>query len=53
MLIACSKTLAAHSPLATRDAGGLLPPVEEIEMISRAIAAEVARGSAGWRRAAD
>ena len=45
MLIACSKTLAAHSPLATRDAGGLLPPVDEIEMISRAIAAEVARAA--------
>lgn len=45
MLITCSKTLAAHSPLATRETGGLLPPVEEIEMISRAIAAEVARAA--------
>ena len=45
MLIACSKTLAAHSPLATREVGGLLPSVEEIEMISRAIAAEVARAA--------
>lgn len=43
MLITCSKTLAAHSPLASRETGALLPPVEEIEMISRAIAAEVAR----------
>lgn len=42
MLITCSKTLAAHSPLASRETGALLPPVEEIEMISRAIAAEVA-----------
>ena len=45
MLITCSKTLAAHSPLATRETGGLLPPVEEIEMISRAIAADVARAA--------
>ena len=44
MLITCSKTLAAHSPLATRETGGL-PPVEEIEMISRAIAADVARAA--------
>jgi malate dehydrogenase (oxaloacetate-decarboxylating) len=42
MLITCSKTLAAHSPLATTGKGGLLPPVEEIEMISRAIALDVA-----------
>lgn len=45
MLITCSKTLAAHSPLASRETGALLPPVEEIEMISRAIAAEVARAA--------
>ena len=34
MLITCSKTLAAHSPLATRETGGLLPPVEEIETVA-------------------
>ncbi len=45
MLITCSKTLAAHSPMASRETGALLPPVEEIEMISRAIAAEVARAA--------
>ncbi|TCW17497.1 malate dehydrogenase (oxaloacetate-decarboxylating) [Raoultella sp. BIGb0138] len=43
MLITCSKTLASHSPLATVGKGGLLPPVEEIELISKAIAMEVAR----------
>lgn len=43
MLITCSKTLAAHSPLVTTGKGGLLPPVEQIEMISRAIAMDVAR----------
>ncbi|MEN0616743.1 NAD-dependent malic enzyme [Klebsiella indica] len=42
MLSACSKTLAACSPLATGETGSLLPPVEEIEMISRAIATAVA-----------
>ncbi|XXD09134.1 NAD-dependent malic enzyme [Klebsiella sp. R445] len=43
MLITCSKTLAAHSPLVITGKGGLLPPVEQIEMISRAIAMDVAR----------
>ncbi|MGY5955662.1 Malate dehydrogenase (Oxaloacetate-decarboxylating) [Kosakonia sp. BK9b] len=43
MLVAASKTLAAHSPLATTERGGLLPPVEMIETVSRAIALEVAR----------
>ncbi|AMO47441.1 NAD-dependent malic enzyme [Kosakonia oryzendophytica] len=43
MLVTASKTLAAHSPLATTEKGGLLPPVEMIESVSRAIALEVAR----------
>ena len=43
MLIVASKTLAAHSPLASTGIGGLLPPVEKIEEISRTIAFEVAR----------
>ncbi|MBV8044607.1 NAD-dependent malic enzyme [Pluralibacter sp.] len=43
MLMAASKTLAAHSPLATTEKGGLLPPVDAIEPLSRAIAFEVAR----------
>ncbi|HEY3589661.1 MAG TPA: NAD-dependent malic enzyme [Buttiauxella sp.] len=43
MLIVASKTLAAHSPLASTGIGGLLPPVERIEEISLAIAFAVAR----------
>ncbi|KGT93049.1 malate dehydrogenase [Erwinia typographi] len=43
MLIAASQTLAAYSPLAKTGKGGLLPPVEMIETVSRAIAVAVAR----------
>lgn len=43
MLFVASKTLAAYSPLANTEKGGLLPPVENIEEISLAIAFEVAR----------
>ncbi|OMP91368.1 NAD-dependent malic enzyme [Raoultella terrigena] len=43
MLTAASRTLAAHSPLAAAESGGLLPPVAEIETISRAIALAIAK----------
>lgn len=43
MLTAASRTLAAHSPLATAESGGLLPPVGEIETISRAIALAIVK----------
>ncbi|MCF6687588.1 NAD-dependent malic enzyme [Raoultella terrigena] len=43
MLTAASRTLAAHSPLAAAESGGLLPPVAEIETISRAIALAITK----------
>ena len=45
MLTAASRTLAAHSPLAAAESGGLLPPVAEIETISRAIALAIAKAA--------
>lgn len=45
MLMAASQELAAHSPLATLNKGGLLPAVEDIAAISRAIALATARAA--------
>lgn len=42
MLSVASKTLAAFSPLANTEKGGLLPPVDIIETVSKAIALQVA-----------
>ncbi|SEK34120.1 malate dehydrogenase (oxaloacetate-decarboxylating) [Kosakonia sacchari] len=42
MLSVASKTLSAFSPLANTEKGGLLPPVEIIEAVSKAIALKVA-----------
>ncbi|SFT77944.1 malate dehydrogenase (oxaloacetate-decarboxylating) [Kosakonia arachidis] len=42
MLSVASKTLAAFSPLANTEKGGLLPPVDIIESVSKAIALQVA-----------
>lgn len=43
MLMAASRSLAAQSPLVTTERGGLLPPVDQIETVSRQIAVAVAR----------
>ncbi|APG19367.1 NAD-dependent malic enzyme [Kosakonia radicincitans] len=43
MLSVASKTLAAFSPLANTEKGGLLPPVDIIETVSKAIALQVAQ----------
>ncbi|WP_413733565.1 NAD-dependent malic enzyme [Sodalis sp. RH21] len=43
MLMAASQALAAASPLAITGAGPLLPPVNDIQQISRAIAIKVAK----------
>ncbi len=43
MLMAASQALAAASPLAITGAGPLLPPVNDIQQISRAIAVKVAK----------
>ena len=43
MLMTASRTLAAHSPLVKTEKGGLLPPVDNIEAVSRSIALAVAR----------
>ncbi|WP_312948343.1 NAD-dependent malic enzyme [Superficieibacter sp.] len=43
MLMTASRTLAAHSPLVRTEKGGLLPPVDDIEAVSRSIALAVAR----------
>lgn len=43
MLSMASKTLAAFSPLANTEKGGLLPPVDIIETVSKAIALQVAQ----------
>ncbi|WP_413732547.1 NAD-dependent malic enzyme [Sodalis sp. RH20] len=43
MLMAASQALAATSPLAMTGAGPLLPPVNDIQQISRAIAVKVAK----------
>lgn len=45
MLMAASHALAAHSPLATLERGGLLPAVEDIGEISRAIALATAHAA--------
>ena len=45
MLMAASQALAAHSPQATLERGGLLPAVEDIGEISRAIALATARAA--------
>ncbi|GAA3612389.1 NAD-dependent malic enzyme [Gibbsiella greigii] len=45
MLMAASHALAAHSPLVLTEQGGLLPPVAEIETLSRAIAFAVGRAA--------
>ena len=45
MLMVASRTLAAHSPLVTTEKGGLLPPVDQIETVSRHIAFAVARAA--------
>ena len=45
MLMAASKALASHSPLATQERGGLLPEVTGIEQLSREIALQVARSA--------
>lgn len=45
MLQAASQTLADYSPLAVTGQGGLLPPIAEIEKISRAIAVAVAHAA--------
>jgi malate dehydrogenase (oxaloacetate-decarboxylating) len=43
MLMTASRALAAHSPLVKTEKGGLLPPVDDIEAVSRNIALAVAR----------
>lgn len=43
MLITASRNLASQSPLVNTETGGLLPPVEHIEVVSRNIAFAVAR----------
>ncbi len=43
MLMTASRTLASHSPLVRTEKGGLLPPVDDIEAVSRSIALAVAR----------
>ncbi len=45
MLMAASRSLAAQSPLVTTEKGGLLPPVDQIETVSRQIAVAVARAA--------
>ena len=45
MLMAASRNLAAQSPLVTTEKGGLLPPVDQIETVSRQIAVAVARAA--------
>ncbi|MEY8712181.1 NAD-dependent malic enzyme [Mangrovibacter phragmitis] len=45
MLLAASQTLADHSPLVQTERGKLLPPIEEIEQVSRAIALSVAKAA--------
>ena len=45
MLMAASHSLAAQSPLVTTEKGGLLPPVDHIETVSRHIAFAVARAA--------
>lgn len=45
MLMAASHALAAHSPLVLTEQGRLLPPVAEIETLSRAIAFAVGRAA--------
>ena len=45
MLMAASRSLAAQSPLVTTEKGGLLPPVDHIETVSRHIAFAVARAA--------
>ncbi|TKI03942.1 NAD-dependent malic enzyme [Martelella alba] len=45
MLMAASQALAAHSPLAATEEGGLLPAVEDIEALSRTIALATARAA--------
>lgn len=42
MLMTASRTLATHSPMLRTEKGGLLPPVEDIEAVSRSIALAVA-----------
>ena len=42
---AISRSLAAQSPLVTTERGGLLPPVDQIETVSRQIAVAVARAA--------
>ena len=43
MLLAASQALAGLSPLATTGKGSLLPPLADIQQVSKVIAAEVAR----------
>lgn len=43
MLMAASRTLAEHSPLAKDDKGCLLPPLDEIQELSKYIAFSVAK----------
>jgi malate dehydrogenase (oxaloacetate-decarboxylating) len=45
MLMVASRSLAAQSPLVTTEKGGLLPPVDQIETVSRNIAFAVARAA--------
>lgn len=43
MLMAASRALADNSPLATSDTGALLPPLNEVRSLSKAIAVKVAK----------
>ncbi len=45
MLLAASRALAACSPLAQHGQGPLLPPLNEIQQVSRAIALQVAKAA--------
>jgi malate dehydrogenase (oxaloacetate-decarboxylating) len=47
MLMVASRSLAAQSPLVTTEKGGLLPPVDCIDTVSRNIAFAVARAAIG------